>query len=167
MALVMPQLGFALLAVLGLQEFTDSIEKKIFEFKKFKKVLYVSGGLILLSFLIFLMSDFKGTGDSRMKEQYLSNITQQVAQGKQPTPEMQQQATQIVNGWMSALHDDRKSIFQADLLRSILFVVLAAGLCWACKGRAKISGAASARQPRMCSDLRMSVSPELANDHAP
>ena len=130
MALVMPQLGFALLAVLGVQEFTDSIEKKIFEFKKFKKVLYVSGGLIVLSLLIFLMSDFKGTNDSRMKEQYLSNITQQVAQGKQPTPEMQQQATQIVNGWMSALHDDRKSIFQADLVRSILFVVLAAGLCW-------------------------------------
>ena len=43
---------------------------------------------------------------------------------------MQQQADQIVNGWMSALREDRKGIFQADLLRSIVFVLLAAGLCW-------------------------------------
>ncbi len=31
---------------------------------------------------------------------------------------------------MAGLHDDRKGIFQADLLRSVLFVVLAAALCW-------------------------------------
>jgi hypothetical protein len=43
---------------------------------------------------------------------------------------VQQQANQIVNGWMSALHEDRKSIFQADLIRSIIFVILAAALCW-------------------------------------
>ena len=49
-----------------------------------------------------------------------------MAQGKQPTPEMQQQANQIVNGWMSALHEDRKGIFQADLIRSFIFVLLAA-----------------------------------------
>ncbi len=53
-----------------------------------------------------------------------------MAQGKQPTPEMQQQANQVVNGWMSALHEDRKGIFQADLIRSIIFVLLAAALCW-------------------------------------
>ncbi len=43
---------------------------------------------------------------------------------------MQQQANQVVNGWMSALREDRKGIFEADLLRSIIFVLLAAGLCW-------------------------------------
>ncbi|HEY4936016.1 MAG TPA: YfhO family protein, partial [Puia sp.] len=50
--------------------------------------------------------------------------------GKQPTPEMQQQANQVVSGWMSALHEDRKGIFQSDLIRSSIFVLLAAGLCW-------------------------------------
>jgi len=130
MALVMPQLGFALLAALGLQEFTDSVDRKELDFKKFKKVLYISGGLILLSVLIFFMSDFKSDGDLRIKDQFVSNITRQMGQGKQPTPEMQQQATQTVNSWMSALREDRKSIFETDLLRSIVFMALAAGLCW-------------------------------------
>ena len=130
MSLVMPQLGFALLAVLGLQEFTDSIEKKDIQFGKFKNVLYVSGGLVLLSVLIYFMSDFKSENDVRLKNNFISNVSQQMAQGKQPTPEMEQQANQVVNGWMSALHEDRKGIFQADLLRSFVFILLTGGLCW-------------------------------------
>jgi hypothetical protein len=130
MALVMPQLGFALLAVLGLQEFIDAKGPREVLLKKFRNTLYISGALVLVSILVFFMSDFKSDTDARVKEGFLSNITQQLAQGKQPTPEIQQQAGQIVSGWMSALHEDRKSIFQADLIRSILLVLLAAGLCW-------------------------------------
>ncbi len=130
MALVMPQLGFALLAALGLQEFIDETERKEFFIKKFKNVLYLSGGLIALSIILFVMSDFKSDSDSRAKDGFVSNITQQMAQGKPPTPEIQQQANQVVNGWMAAIREDRKSIFQADLIRSTVFVLLAAGLCW-------------------------------------
>jgi hypothetical protein len=130
MALIMPQLGFALLAVLGLREFIATTENKEILLKKFRNTLYIAGGLVLLSILIFFMSDFKRDADSRIKESFVSNIVQQQAQGKQPTPEMQQQANTIVNGWMSALHEDRKGIFQSDLLRSIVFVLLAAALCW-------------------------------------
>jgi hypothetical protein len=130
MALVMPQLGFALLAVLGLQEFIDSTENKELLSKKFKNTLYISGGLVLVSILIFFMSDFRSDADTRVKDGFVSNISQQLAQGKQPTPEVQQQANQIVTGWMSALHEDRKSIFQADLIRSIILLILAAALCW-------------------------------------
>jgi hypothetical protein len=130
MALVMPQLGFALLACLGLQEFIDSVEKKEQNLFKFKNTLYISGGLLLISILIFFMSDFKTDSDNRMKESYAANITQQMAQGKQVTPEIQRQANQIVNGWMSGLHEDRKGIFQSDLIRSTIFLLLAAGLCW-------------------------------------
>ncbi len=130
MALVLPQLGFALLAVLGLQEFVDTSEKKDILLKKFKNVLYISGGLVMVSLLVFFMSDFKSDGDARVKENYVSNLLQQQAQGKQPTPEMQQQASQVVNGWMTALHEDRKGIFEADLLRSAVLLLLAAALCW-------------------------------------
>lgn len=130
MSLVMPQLGFALLAALGLQEFSGSVEKKDFQFSTFKQVLYISGGLVLLSVLIYLMSDFKSDSDTRLKDSYVSYVSKQMAQGKQPTPEMQQQASQVVSGWISALHEDRKGIFQADLIRSFIFVALAAGLCW-------------------------------------
>jgi hypothetical protein len=130
MALVMPQLGFALLAVLGLQEFIGSTDTNEANTKRFRNTIYVSGALALISIIILFMSDFKSSGDVRMKEQYLSNITQQMARGKQPTPEMQQQAEQTVNGWMNALREDRKAIFQGDLIRSILLIALAAALCW-------------------------------------
>jgi Bacterial membrane protein YfhO len=130
MALVMPQLGFALLAVLGLQEFIGSTDTNEANTKKFRNTIYVSGALALISIIILFMSDFKSAGDVRMKEQYLSNITQQMARGKQPTPEMQQQAEQTVNSWMNALREDRKAIFQGDLIRSILLIALAAALCW-------------------------------------
>jgi Bacterial membrane protein YfhO len=130
MALVMPQLGFALLAVLGLQQFIDSTEKKENQLKKFKEVLYISGGLVFLSILIYMMSDFKSDNDNRMKDSFVSNIIQQQSQGKQPSPEMQQQANQMVSSWISALHEDRKGIFQADLIRSTVLILLAAGLCW-------------------------------------
>jgi len=130
MALVMPQLGFALLAVLGLQEFVHSTDKGNILSKKFRNVLYLSGGLVFISIIIFFLSDFKPASDIRLKENFVSNIVQQQSRGKQPTPEIQQQASQVVSGWMTALHEDRKGIFQADLIRSFLFVLLAAGLCW-------------------------------------
>jgi hypothetical protein len=130
MALVMPQLGFALLAVLGLQEFVDSTEQKDIFLKKFKNVLYITGGLVFVSILIFFMSDFKADSDNRIKENFVSNIIQQQSKGKQPAPELQQQANQVVSGWMSALHEDRKGIFQADLFRSVILVLLSAGFCW-------------------------------------
>jgi hypothetical protein len=53
-----------------------------------------------------------------------------MSRGKQPTPEMQQQAGQIVNGMMAGLQEDRKGIFGADLLRTLILVSLAAGLTW-------------------------------------
>jgi hypothetical protein len=130
MALVMPQLGFALLAVLGLQEFVLVVERKELDWNKFKNVLYISGALILLSVVIFLSSDFKSDADIQTKETFVSNIVQQQSRGKQPSGDVQQQATQMVNTWMSALHEDRKGIFQADLLRSFVFVLLSAVLCW-------------------------------------
>jgi hypothetical protein len=127
MALVMPQLGFALLAVLGLQQFIDSTEKREILTKNLKNTFYISGGLILVSILIYLMSDFKANTDN---SKLVSDLIYQMARGKQPTPEMQQQAIQTVNSWLPALHEDRQALFQADLIRSIIFVVLAAGLCW-------------------------------------
>ncbi|MFI5192452.1 MAG: YfhO family protein [Chitinophagales bacterium] len=130
MALVMPQLAFPLLAILGLQELLESKEQKEVIWKKFKNVLYVTGGLVLLSFLVFVMSDYKSTADNRFKENFANNLVQQMGRGKQPTPEMQQQAGQIVSGMMSGLQQDRKGIFEADLIRSTLLVLLAAGLIW-------------------------------------
>src|SRR5450432_26653 len=127
MALIIPQLGFALLAVLGLQEFKDSVERKEIDHNKFRRVLYISAGLIVLSIVVFLMSNYKADTDISQLE---STIVYQMARGKQPTKEIQQQASQAVVSWLPSLREDRQAIFQSDLLRSILFVVVAAILCW-------------------------------------
>jgi hypothetical protein len=128
MALVMPQLAFPLLSVLGLQELLTGKLQPEQRWKHFKKGLYIAGGLLLVSVLVYLMSDFRSSSDSRFKEGFTANIVQQMAQGRQPTPEMNQQAGQIVNGLMAGLLEDRKSIAGSDLLRSIVLLVLAAGL---------------------------------------
>jgi hypothetical protein len=128
MALVMPQLAFPLLSVLGLQELLTGKLQPEQRWKHFKKGLYIAGGLLLVSVLVYLMSDFRSSSDSRFKEGFTANIVQQMAQGRQPTPEMNQQAGQIVNGLRAGLLEDRKSIAGSDLLRSIVLVVLAAGL---------------------------------------
>jgi hypothetical protein len=130
MALILPQLAFPLLAMLGLQELTASKESKELIWKKFKKVLYVTGALVLICFLAYMMSDYKSAGDTRFKENFSSNILQQMSRGKQPTPEMQQQAGQIVNEMMVGLQEDRKGIFGSDLLRSFIFVLLGGGIIW-------------------------------------
>ena len=127
MALVMPQLGFALLASLGLQEFVDSKEKNETLTKNFKKTLYLSAGLILISLLVYFMSDFKAGSDS---QKLAADLIQQMSQGKQATMEIQEKAFQTVNGWLPALHEDRQAVFRADLFRSIIFLMLSAGLCW-------------------------------------
>jgi hypothetical protein len=130
MALILPQLAFPLLAILGLQELIESKESREIIWKKFRKVLYITGGLVLISFLAYMMSDYKSDTDNRVRENFSSGIIQQMSRGKQPTPEMQQQASQIVNGLMTGLQDDRKGIFGSDLLRSLIFVLLGAGIIW-------------------------------------
>ena len=127
MALVMPQLGFALLAVLGLQEFINSKEKKEDIAKKFKNTLLISGGLIALSLIIYFMSDFKAPSDA---QKLGTELVQQMSRGKQETMEIQQKAMQTVSGWLPALHEDRQGLFQADLFRSIILLAISAGLCW-------------------------------------
>jgi hypothetical protein len=127
MALVMPQLGFALLAVLGSQEFINSKESKEETAKKFKNVLFASVGLIVLSLIIYIMSDFKAAQDS---QKLTSDLMQLMSRGKEGTMEMQQKAMQTVSAWLPALHEDRQGVFQADLLRSVIFLVLSGGLCW-------------------------------------
>ena len=127
MALVMPQLGFALLAVLGLQEFIDSKEKKEEVTKKFKNTLFISVGLVVLSLIVYVMSDYKAPSDS---QKLASDLIQQMSRGKEETMEVQQKAMQTISAWLPALHEDRQGVFQADLIRSFIFLALSAVLCW-------------------------------------
>ncbi len=130
MALVIPQFTFPLLAVLGLQQLIYSGDPKELVWIKFKKVLYATAGLALITLAAYAFSDYKGSRDIPLRESWSSNLLQSMTKGKQPTPEMQQQAGQLAAGLLNGLEDDRKSIFGSDMLRSFLFVLISLALVW-------------------------------------
>ncbi len=124
-ALFFAQLAFPLLAALGLNDFLLSKETKENIWKKFKLVVYLTIGLLVVLLAFYFTADFKSENDVRLKESFSSQIIQSSSRGKQPTPEMQQQATQISNGLIKGLQSDRQSISGSDLIRTILLIAIA------------------------------------------
>jgi membrane protein YfhO len=125
-ALVMPQLVFPLLAALGLQQVLFNKESKQITWQKLKPVAYITGGLLVVLCVLYFTADFKGANDNTIKNDYTSQLTQSMARGKQPTPEMQQQANATATGLIKGLQEDRQSIFGYDLIRTIVLISLAA-----------------------------------------
>lgn len=78
------------------------------------RAAYVTGGLLALAFGAALLADTSGAADVSI-----------LNQGKDPG--QRQQMQQIVN----ALRDDRGALARADVLRSLFFVLAAAGVLWA------------------------------------
>ncbi len=125
MAMIIPQLTFPLLAALGLEQFMNSDHKSAEDEKKFRLTAMITGAVILLLTAFFFMADYSGAGDAALKQQ-LSNM---MMQGQQ-SPEIKQQAADFGQSIVSALRDDRKALFGADLLRSTILIILAAGLLY-------------------------------------
>jgi len=127
-ALIIPQLTVPLLAVLGLNELLNGKYDTAVRWKKFKQSLYITGGLFAILIAMYFSLDYKGPNDSAIAENLSGGMLQQIAQGKQPTPEMQQEANSFGRSVVNALKDDRSSLFGGDLLRSAIFILLTAGL---------------------------------------
>ncbi|MFT3934715.1 MAG: YfhO family protein [Chitinophagaceae bacterium] len=127
MAMVIPQLVFPLLGGLALQQVLFNPSDKNLVWKKFKLSAYTMGAILVLLVGFYFTASFKGPKDSQMKENFVSSMLRQ-SQGKQPTPEMQQQANQVAQSMIKAIEDDRKGIMGADLLRSIFFIAAAMAL---------------------------------------
>ena len=130
MALVIPQLTVPLMAALGLQQFISDTETREARWKKLKTASLLTIGLLALVTGFYFTADFKGFQDAELKENFTGGYLQQVARGKQPTPEMQQQAVELGNSIIRNLQQDRQSIFLADLLRTFIFVALAIALTY-------------------------------------
>ncbi|HMH32524.1 MAG TPA: YfhO family protein, partial [Puia sp.] len=126
MALVLPQLTVPLLAALGLDQLLISKDSKELNWKKFRTALLGTGVLLLLAIAFYFTAEYKGAHDAGMKENITSGALQQMARGKQPSPQMQQQANDIGNSVVKAIQNDRQSLMGTDLLRSFVFVALAA-----------------------------------------
>jgi len=116
MSMVIPGFMFCLIAVWALHEFISdklNAEKRL---DVLKKAVLITGGICVVFGLgsRFFM-DFKGPGDDKLKTQLV-----------QMTGGNDQAGTKIYN----AILEDRPSLAMKDGLRSLFFILLAAGILW-------------------------------------
>ena len=104
---VILEICLPLMAVIGLYKLFLAEVKKEEKLYALKWSSIITGGLLLI-FLLFksVLFDFAGANDAMYSQQFGMDF-------------------------MNALKDDRKAIFTADVIRSLVFVLIAAGLIWA------------------------------------
>ena len=129
MSMVLPQFAFPLLSALGLDQLLNSQESRENIWKKFRLAAIITGGVLVVLFLIYLSADFKGRNDNSLRDSF----AMQMSQG-QNNPQAQPFAQSLVK----ALQEDRASLFRADLFRSFVLVLIAVLLMGAyIKGKIK------------------------------
>lgn len=115
-ALVLCQLLVPFLACWALNDLVSKEWDKTLLLKQLKKALYVTGGIVVLLLLMsFGMLGFMADEDAGVR------FYQQLTGGNQ----------QMIDQLMSALRDDRASLLRLDAIRSLVFILIAAGLAWA------------------------------------
>ncbi|MDR5590406.1 YfhO family protein [Christiangramia sp. SM2212] len=104
---VILELCLPLLAILGLYKLFLKEIKEEEKLNALKWSSIITGGLLLLFLLLkSVLFEFKGASDSMYSQQFGMDF-------------------------MNALEEDRKAIFSADVIRSLIFVIIAAGLIFA------------------------------------
>lgn len=107
MILVIPQLCFAVLAVLALsQTFKADVNKEEL-LKSLKKAGIATAGIFALAFFMYISFDYTGSRDKYIQQQLSQILTQDPSA-----------AGQIVK----AAAADRQALFASDLMRSLFFV---------------------------------------------
>jgi len=126
LALILPQFAFPLLGGLGLQQLLFGGETRESNWKKFRTTVTITAGLLVVLVGYYFMAGYSaGNRDLQNKERFSKDKMQQLSQGRQPSPEVQQEANATGNAIIQALKEDRQSIFGADLLRTIVLIALA------------------------------------------
>ncbi len=116
MILVIANFAFPLLGFMALKNLIENKINKEEALKALKYSVIIIGGLLLIFILIpGWFFSFSGSGDN--------SLTQQLRASKW--------SGDMINGLISAMKDDRKSILQSDALRSLFFVAVSVGLIWA------------------------------------
>jgi hypothetical protein len=101
---VIAELCVPILAILGLKQFFSSEVSSDEKQKKLKKAIYFFGGLVVFGFLLaHIFSSFEGLRDSQYNQ---------------------------LKGLVDALIADRKSMLLIDTFRSIVLMLLSAGVLW-------------------------------------
>lgn len=118
MILVVPTFLMCMMAALGLQKIVTAKKDDAALFKKFLLGLYITSGMIVLAFLIYLSGDYTTEVNKNLLKQ-VSEINNEVI-------------TDSVKSVINALKQDRKGLFMGDLMRTIFIMALGAGLLWLC-----------------------------------
>lgn len=115
MIIVVPTLLLGLMATLALDKIIFNIKDKKAFLETFKKAVYIMLGIF--AFLIFLYFSFDFTS------QQDSYILQQVNK-------LDDQIKAPVIKFLNALQEDRRSLYLTDLLRSFIYIAIAASMLW-------------------------------------
>lgn len=126
MAMVIPQLGFVIIACMAVNTILFGNLGKEELWKRFRLTGIITLAVFAVLAFMYVSFDYKGKSDASLKQNFASSLLQQQAKGQQPTPQMQQQADEFARSMMKSLEDDRQGLFGKDLLRSFFFVLLAA-----------------------------------------
>lgn len=114
MIIVIPTFLFGMMAMLTLQKII-STENKMELWERYKKGLYLTGGVFVILFLLYFSFDYTSQGDKALLSQVSS------------APEQMQG---YVRGFIDALKKDRQNLFFSSLIRSLFFVAAAAFVIW-------------------------------------
>ncbi|NCI46609.1 YfhO family protein [Sediminibacterium soli] len=119
MIIVIPTLLLSMMAILTLNRIISDPDREQL-FLKYKKGLIAVAAVFALALLVYFMSDFTGLSDKQFNDQFGPQIAS--------IPDQQQKAAiqESTKSFFSALREDRKDLFMGSVLRTLLFVVIAA-----------------------------------------
>lgn len=122
-AMILPQFGVALLGALGLDALIRSQESTEVLWKKFRRVMIITAGLLVVTAGFYFTASYRSENDAMTQQRFV-----QMASRGQQTPQALQQATEFASSLMSGIRADRQSIFGSDLLRTFILIALAVAL---------------------------------------
>lgn len=118
MTIVIPIFLMSMVAIMTLQKIIASPDKEDI-WKKYKKGLLLTVGIFIVLFMIYGGSDFVSQSDKLVMQQI-------GAASKEVQDQFQGPAQQL----LSAVKEDRKSLFMSSIFRSLLFIAAAALMLW-------------------------------------
>jgi len=116
MIIVVPTLLLGIMATLALDKILYNIKDTAAFLKPYKKALIITAGIFALLFLMYITFDYQSEADKDLLKNIASIQDEQIKT--------------YVRDFLNGLADDRKSLFLGDLIRSLLFIAVAAGVLW-------------------------------------
>ena len=116
MTIVIPTFLFCMMAVLTLQKFISAQNREDL-WQRYKKGLYLTGGVFAVLLLFYFSADYRSEGDR--------SLLSQMAAASAPA-----QVKEYINSFLNALEDDRKALFFSSFIRSLFFAAAAAFILW-------------------------------------